>query len=333
MNKNAFGILALALALGSGASASGQSAKAGSALPRTAIEKIAAADRLAGKDKLLQTMRNYHCFYVDPAPASFRANVMDTTGFLFGSRILDNVYYLGYLNLAVYAIRTPEGLVLIDGGGSEAHARQILEWLPKAGFKPSDLKWIIVTHEHFDHFAGAPLLRAQTGAKILASADAPFGDGMLAFPETLKPLDLTVKSKATLNLGGADFTILPTPGHTKGTISVFAPVTVNGKRHMASFWGGKGMRPNAASIREMLQSLSAFEAESERLKVDVPLNTHSWGDATISRIIDQILVPSRPNSFVMTKPQARKNLQILKLCTSAYLDAVETGAITKSFRD
>ena len=317
-----------------GASAIAQAPGDKPALPASARAKIAEADRIAGNDFLMRAMRNYHCYYVDPAPAPFRPAVMDTTGFLFGTKILDNVYYLGYLNLAAYAIRTSEGLVLVDAGGSEEHARKILEWMGKAGFAPGDLKWIIVTHEHFDHFGGAPLLKAQTGAKIIAGAAAPFGDGQpLMLPTSLKPLDLAVKERTSLKVGTSEIVLLPTPGHTKGTLSVFAPVEVGGVRHMASFWGGKGMRPNAESIRDMIRSLAAFDAESTKLKVDVPLNTHSWGDATIARMIDMILVPAAPNPFVLTTQQSRKNMQILERCTSAYLDAVEAGAITRSARD
>lgn len=293
--------------------------------------KVADADRIAGDDLLLRAMRNYHCYYVDPVPAPFRPSVMDTTDFLFGTKILDNVYYLGYLNLAVYAIQTSDGLVLIDAGGSEAHARQILAWMNKAGFAPGDLKYVIVTHEHFDHYAGAPLLKAETGAKIIAGAAAPFGER--ALPEALRPLAVSVASRTTLKVGTSEFVLLPTPGHTKGTISVFAPVRVGAQQYMASFWGGKGMRPNAANVREMLASLGVFAAESEALKVQVPLNTHSWGDATVPRAIDMVLVPSRPNPFVMTPEQATGNLSILERCTAAYLDAVEAGAIRQGTRD
>ncbi|WP_443971445.1 MBL fold metallo-hydrolase [Sphingobium sp. CR28] len=296
--------------------------------------KIAEADRLAGNDFLLRAMRNYHCYYVDPAPAQFRPAVMDTTSFLFGSQLADNVYYLGYLNLAAYAIRTSDGLVLVDAGGSEEHGRKILEWMGKAGFKPADLKWIVITHEHFDHFGGAPFLKAETGAKIVAGADAVSGEGEAQkLPASLLPLDLTVKERTTLKVGTTELVLLPTPGHTKGTISVFAPIEVGGVRRMASFWGGKGMRPNVKDLREMVRSLAVFTAESDRLKVDVPLNTHSWGDATISRLINMSLVPDAPNPFVLSKDQSQKNLQILERCTSAYLDAVEAGSITRGIRD
>lgn len=323
-------IAAMAVALAGSASAYAQGKSA--ALPESARSKIAEADRLAGDNALLRAMRNYHCYYVDPAPAPFRPSVMDTTGFLFGTQILDNVYYLGYLNLAAYAIRTSGGLVLVDAGGSEEHGRHILKWMEQAGFKRSDLKWIIVTHEHFDHFAGAPILKAETGAKVAAGAAAEFGDEKFALPRALQPLDLAVKERTVLKVGDSEFVLLPTPGHTKGTVSVFAPVEDAGARHTAAFWGGKGMRPNAASMRQMLESLAVFTAESQRLKAYVPLNTHSWGDATISRLIYKVLVPDAPNPFVMSEDEARKNLQILERCTSAYLDAVEAGAITQGPR-
>jgi metallo-beta-lactamase class B len=319
---------ALTLALAPMNAAYAQEGGASTPLPESARAMIAEADQIAGDDLLLRAMRNYHCYYVDPAPAPFRPSVMDTTDFLFGTQIFDNIYYLGYLNLAVYAFRTSEGLVLIDGGGSEAHGRQILEWMESAGYAPSDLKWIILTHEHFDHFAGAPILKAETGAKIVASADAPFGDDRASFPEALNPLDLSVSERTVLTVGDTEIVLLPTPGHTPGTISVFAPAQMDGERHMTSFWGGKGMRPNLEMVREMARSLEDFTAESERLQVDVPLNTHTWGDATISRIIDMVLVPDRPNPFVMSEEQASANLHILERCTAAYLDAVEAGAIT-----
>lgn len=328
-----FAASAIAMSMTPLAAAHAQAPGAATPLPEAARAKIADADRIAGDDLLLRAMRNYHCYYVDPAPAPFRPGVMDTTDFLFGTQILDNVYYLGYLNLAVYAIRTSDGLVLIDGGGSEAHGRQIFQWMEKAGFAPGDLKWIVVTHEHFDHFAGAPYLKAMTGARIVASGDASFGDGRLSLPETMRPLDLTVTERTVLSVGDTEIVLLPTPGHTPGTLSAFAPVQVDGQRRMASFWGGKGMRPDAASTQTMIRSLGLFAEESERLGVDVPLNTHSWGDATISRIIDLVLVPDRPNPFVLTQAQARGNLEILERCTSAYLDAVKAGAVAPRARD
>lgn len=279
------------------------------------------ADAIVGDDRMLRILRNYHCYYVDPAPAAFRPSVMDETGFLFGTPILDNVTYLGYLNLAVYAIKTSEGLVLIDAGGTQKQGERILTWLDDAGYAPSDVKWIILTHEHGDHVAGAEVLRAATGAKIVAGA-AALDAGHGGIPEPLQPVDVVIEARETRTLGDTEFVFLPTPGHTPATLSVFAPVVVDGERRMASFWGGKGMRPNVGNLRQMLESVKIFADESEALDVSVPLSTHSWGDGTISRLIEKVLAPSLPNPFVLSAQQNHANLELLRLCTSAYLDAV-----------
>lgn len=284
------------------------------------------ADALRRDDPLLHIMRNYHCYYVDPAPAPFRPSVMDETDFLFGTPMLDDVTYLGYLNLAVFAIRTSDGLVLIDAGATPEQGERILAWMDEAGVARSDLEWIILTHEHGDHIAGADVLREATGARIAAGAGA-LDAGQGGIPDSLQPVDLIVEERTALTVGGSELVLLPTPGHTPGTLSVFAPVHVDGVQRMASFWGGKGMRPNVANLETMLASVDIFAAESERLGVTLPLNTHSWGDATISRLIDHVLAPELPNPFVLSEGQNRANLDLLRVCTEAYLRKVEADQL------
>jgi|GEM_PF-844065 len=291
-------------------------------LPSAVSAMLAQADQIRGDDPLLHILRNYHCYYVDPAPAPFRPSVMDETAFLFGTPILDNVTYLGYLNLAVFAIETSDGIVLVDAGGTPPQGERILAWLDEAGHTRSDVKWIILTHEHGDHVAGAEVLAQATGARIAAGASALNSEAG-SVPASLQPVDLLVEGRTVLRVGESDFVLLPTPGHSPGTLSLFAPVTVDGQHHIASFWGGKGMRPNVANLRTMLQSVDLFAEASRELGADVPLNTHSWGDGTISRLINKILAPELPNPFVLTEEQNAANLELLQLCTAAYLGKVE----------
>ncbi len=321
VRKSRWGKMASLVAVMACLPASGAHAQAAGHAPQVAAQ-LAQADAIAGADPLLHIMRNYHCYYVDPAPAPFRPEVMDETAFLFGIPILDNVTYLGYLNLAVFAIETSDGLVLIDGGGTPAQGERILAWLDQTGRPRSDVKWIILTHEHGDHVDGAEVLHAGTGARIAAGPGALHSEAG-SIPASLQPVDLLVEHRMDLQVGDSTFVLLPTPGHTPGTLSVFAPVTVDGAQHMASFWGGKGMRPNVPNLRTMLQSVDLFTQVSQELHVDVPLNTHSWGDGTISRLINKVLTPELPNPFVLSYGQNVANLALLRVCTSAYLDQVE----------
>ena len=83
---------------------------------------------------------------------------------------------------------------------------------------------ILLTHGHFDHLWSAEELRKKTGAEIFIHE----GDARLALkPElNLSPMagknlsvkaDVTLKDGDTIALGGTNFTVLHTPGHTAGS--------------------------------------------------------------------------------------------------------------------
>ncbi|GAA0920812.1 MBL fold metallo-hydrolase [Nonomuraea longicatena] len=74
----------------------------------------------------------------------------------------------------VYALEVPDGVVLIDAGWNTDEAYQALvDGLAVAGFAPSDVKAVLVTHIHPDHYGLAGRVREATGAWIgLHEADA-----------------------------------------------------------------------------------------------------------------------------------------------------------------
>jgi glyoxylase-like metal-dependent hydrolase (beta-lactamase superfamily II) len=67
----------------------------------------------------------------------------------------------------VYALRTADGLVLIDGGWALAESAELLATsLSDVGFGITDIKQFLVTHIHRDHYTQAIALREQIGAKV-----------------------------------------------------------------------------------------------------------------------------------------------------------------------
>lgn len=293
-------------------------------LPQAAIDHIAEADRIAGDDRLMQIMRTYHCYYVDPEDSQFRPSPSDRNDLLFGTKLLDNVTYLGYPNVGSYAIETSEGLVFLDGGADPDDGPKFEAWLEDAGFSADDIAYIIVTHEHGDHFGAVPhLLGLNPDIKLVAGAAATWNEVMSPFT----PVELAVSERTELTVGDTEFVFVPTPGHTPGTISAFITVQSQGETYWSAFWGGKGMRPDAERSRQMLESSVVFAEESDNLGVRIPLNTHGWGDASFSRMIEHVLMPDAPNPFIMTSEQVQANNKILEHCTAAYLEGVESGAI------
>ncbi|HXU31016.1 MAG TPA: subclass B3 metallo-beta-lactamase [Thermoanaerobaculia bacterium] len=139
-------------------------------------------------------------------------------------RIFGPLYYVGTKEVSSFAIVTPDGLVVIDGGLPESAAR-IVASLGKLGLKISDVKILLNSHSHFDHAGGLAELKKVSGAQMMASerdaaqlesggkGDFAWGDDNL-FPAV--QVDRKLKDGDTVTLGGVTLTAHLTPGHTKG---------------------------------------------------------------------------------------------------------------------
>ena len=90
----------------------------------------------------------------------------------------------------------------------------------------SELKYILLTHGHFDHITGADKLRTAFGGKIaIHRLDAPclessnesraadFGYPFKAFKE-----DIILEDGDKLSFGDGEIEVIHTPGHTVGSV-------------------------------------------------------------------------------------------------------------------
>jgi len=93
------------------------------------------------------------------------------------------------------------------------------------------VKYIVITHAHIDHIAGAQELKRLTGAPILYNQnDLPLVKMMdvqaswlrVPTPEVAPP-DAPLTNGQTLAISGLSGTILHTPGHTQGSVCLYLP--------------------------------------------------------------------------------------------------------------
>jgi metallo-beta-lactamase class B len=138
--------------------------------------------------------------------------------------IIDNIYYVGTVDLASYLITTPAGHILIDTGMAQ-NADAIAAGITALGFKVRDVRILLTTQAHFDHVAAFARVKATTGARVLVSAgDAPLvagggkGDYLFGPDYYFEPtkVDEIVKDGEPVRLGGVELTPHLTPGHTPG---------------------------------------------------------------------------------------------------------------------
>jgi metallo-beta-lactamase class B len=141
--------------------------------------------------------------------------------------LIGNIYYVGTDGIAVYIIKTSQGLILIDTALQQSTGL-IKDNIAKLGFKLGDIKYILNSHAHFDHTGGLAEIKNETGAQLIAGErDKPLLEGGyypgdeenkdLSFPPV--KVDRTVKEGDKVTLGDTTLTAHSTPGHTPGCTS------------------------------------------------------------------------------------------------------------------
>jgi metallo-beta-lactamase class B len=144
--------------------------------------------------------------------------------------VFGNTYYVGTGGLSSVLITSNEGHILIDGAGPEA-PQAIANHIRQLGFKLADIKFILNSHEHFDHAGGIAALQQMTGATVLASADAEpvlrtgrTSPGDPQFANLTTPLAAVANTRVVrdgevVKVGPLAVTARYTPGHTAGGTS------------------------------------------------------------------------------------------------------------------
>lgn len=128
-------------------------------------------------------------------------------------------------NCSVFGDETSREAIVIDPGAEIGEIEKILEK------HQLTVKAIVVTHAHIDHVGGAEELKRKTGApvylnandqELLSALDMQAQWLRVPTPEKVD-VDTSAVDGTTLSLGGSDFQMMHTPGHTQGSISILIP--------------------------------------------------------------------------------------------------------------
>lgn len=145
------------------------------------------------------------------------------------ARLFGNTWYVGTCGISAILVTGEQGHVLIDGGIPEA-APLVLANIAAAGFEAKDVRWILSSHEHFDHAGALAALQRATGARVAAlpaaaevletgkaSPEDPQFGGLDPFPPVRVDRRLADGEKVTL--GKLSFTAHANPAHAAGSTS------------------------------------------------------------------------------------------------------------------
>ena len=233
------------------------------------------------------------------------------------TKVFDNVYCIGSVSVVAWVIETSDGLILIDSMWDDRDAKLIEEGIKGFGLDPKDLKYIILSHGHGDHYGGANYLRNKYAAKVVQTktdTDLMYnlntGANSPRSPKT--KVDIYSKDKDIIKLGDTSITILETPGHTAGCSSFIFPVKYKGKEYTAVLWGGTGLPKEKELVAKYKESAEYFKKEALSRNALVSLTAHLFADngyANLEKVAN--LKEGEANPFIMTKAQMEKYLNSL----------------------
>ncbi len=215
-------------------------------------------------------------------------------------KAFDNLYYVAPGFVSVWLLVTSEGLILIDSA-QEPYVDHVIDNIRKAGFDPKNIKYIMITHGHLDHFGGAARIQELSGARVMAVAEdwdlieqAGSRPGRNGAPAPRVPKrDTVVKEGDFLTLGNTSLKLHQTPGHTPGVMSAEFTVFENGIPYKAFLHGGAGARDGLAGAQ---QAVATAARVANIVDIEVGVMVHSWMETN-----------TYPNGSIFERAERLKN--------------------------
>jgi metallo-beta-lactamase class B len=232
-------------------------------------------------------------------------------------KVFDNLYFFGQSEYAVWALTTPQGIIVFDTIFDYSVEDEVAGGMKKLGLDPATIKYAIVSHPHPDHDGGAFYLQEHYATRVIMSpADWDVLDKRTNGSKPRRDLEATDGQKLTL--GDATVTLYILPGHTPGTISSIFQVKDNGTTHTVALWGGAGLNQDLDSVRTYIRSAQRFATLAKQAGADVILANHTdWDRSKINLPVLANRAPGMSNPYIIGNAKVLSFLKVAEECATA----------------
>jgi metallo-beta-lactamase class B len=238
----------------------------------------------------------------------------------------DDLFSIGQMAVSAWALKTRDGIVLFDALNNVDEAREILvPNLRRLGLDPADVKYIVLSHSHGDHYGGAAYFQQTFGTRVIASAE---DWAEMESPDRLKVpgwgdpprRDIAVTDGQTITVGDTPLRFFVTPGHTVGTLSTIFPVHEQGRRHLVGFYGGLGLPWTPALRASQVRSLARWVEITSKAGVDSQIGNHPLHYEALERLeMLRYREPGQSTPFLVGQDRYRRYMQIQSECTRLWI--------------
>lgn len=247
------------------------------------------------------------------------------------TQIFDDVWFVGNHYVGQYLIKTADGLVQVDAANNANEVATFnypaMQALGLSATYP--LKGVLLTHGHGDHDGGANWLKTNVGTEIfLGSADAA---NKAYAPTAIDSTDLSMRQ---MSIGGKNFWILPTPGHTNGSTSSVVEVQDHGKTVRVLTNGGQSMSSTSIpAVANYLDSIERTYVMVKALNVAGVMTPHIYWDGEGEKMREIIATGrTNPSQHVYGHESVVRQMVVARECSAAWLSRLDATAVLPVWR-
>jgi metallo-beta-lactamase class B len=252
-----------------------------------------------------------------PGPAPAR-----DTWYADPAKVFDNLYFVGSKIHNSWALTTSAGIILLDTLFTYNSEEEIVGGLKKLGLDPATVKYVIISHSHSDHVGGAKLMQDRYGSHIVMGG--PDWDSIErsvnGYPLGKPKRDIVADDGQKITLGDTSVTIVTTPGHTPGTLSMIFTVKDNGRPLTVAYSGGTAFNfPSTAPNFDIyIKSQNKMAAAAAAANATILMSNHSEFDSAFTKI--RMLAsrkPGEPHPFELGKEAVARYFTVTGECAQA----------------
>jgi metallo-beta-lactamase class B len=237
-------------------------------------------------------------------------------------KVFDNLYFLGTKFHTAWALKTSDGIILIDTLYNYAIEPEIVDGLKKEGLDPAQVKYVLITHGHSDHDEGAAYFQQKYGAHVmlggpdwdvLAKAKRPMPGGT---PRR----DLVAQDGGKITLGDTTVTTILTPGHTPGAYGLIFQVTDHGKPITVAYASGTAFTAYDKTFFDtFVASQKKLAAAAATAGASVLISNHTAFDEAWTKARLAAWRPEgEPNPFVIGAAAVQNYFKVMEECSLAW---------------
>ncbi len=251
---------------------------------------------------------------VAPGPAPAR-----DTWITEPAKVFDNLYFVGTKIHSSWALTTSDGIILIDTLYEYASDEAIVGGMKKLGLDPANVKYVIISHAHGDHVGGAKLMQDRFKSRIVMGAPdwESIERSQNQYPNGKPKRDIVGMDGQKITLGDTSVTLVTTPGHTPGTLSMIFDVKDNGRPLTVAYNGGTAFNfvNDVPHFDTYIGSQKKMAEAAARANATVLMTNHSEFDNAVTKIrLMAARKPGEPHPYTIGREAVQRYFKVTEEC-------------------